>query len=123
MSTSGTPLTILQGTSTAIVADGIAIDGVPTDVTGWEVRAVIRRYPGSRAVLAEWVSGVPEAWQGQAITDGPKVTLEITPALAALWTWRTGVIQARVVEPGVNGRTARVIDTDVRLSPDIVPTT
>lgn len=117
--TTTTQLTIPQGTTRTIKASNIKDGaGAALDVTGWSVRAVIRQAGVTGPVVADW-STSPSGPQAQATASGTEVTLAITPAMSAAWTWSTGVLQAELTEPGP-GRVERIIDVLVYLDPEAV---
>ncbi|MGH3882113.1 MAG: hypothetical protein ACRDRC_01755 [Pseudonocardiaceae bacterium] len=113
-------LTITQGTTrTVTAADIVDAAGAPLVVTGWSVRAVIRRGAVAGPVVADW-STTPTGSQGQAAATGSTVTLSITPAMSAAWTWTMGRLHCEITEPGPNGRVERIIDEHVYLDPEAV---
>lgn len=125
-------LIIVQGTTCAIAAMDIRLDGVPIDLTGWTIHAVVRRDHVEGQLVATWRStpGVGEGLAEVAPADlaidptaiGQKwLYLRITPAMSSPWTWSRGVVQAEATEPsGSPPRTARVINRAVYLDREAV---
>ncbi len=115
-------LTIPQGTTRIITVNNI-IDGIgaPLSVSGWSVHAVIRAPGIGSPIVGDW-STTPTGTQGTAAAFGTTITLLITPTMSAAWTWSRGVLQAELTEPGPNGRTERIIDQAVHLTPETVTT-
>jgi hypothetical protein len=113
-------LTIPQGTTRQITATNIiGSDGSPLDITGWSVHAVIRAPGIGSPIVGEW-STTSATGIGVASVSGNTMTLLITADMSAAWDWSRGVLQAELTEPGPGGRTERIIDQPVRLSPEAV---
>lgn len=115
----GPTLTIPQGADHSITATAIrGSDGNPLDVTGWAVHAVIRAPGTGGPIVGEW-STTPTGAMGVASVSGTTVTLQIAASMFTDFNWSRGILQTKVTEPGP-GRTERLIDRPVRLSPDVV---
>lgn len=115
-------LIIPQGTTRLITVTNIVDSaGAPLSVSGWAVHATIRAPGIGSAVVGEW-STTPTGTQGTATTTGSTITILIPAAMSTAWTWSRGVLQAELTEPGINGRTERIIDQPVRLTPEVVTT-
>lgn len=105
-----TYLVMPQGVTWSV---GWTLTGSPGPLTppGWSARAQVRSDPDSLTVLWEW-STTPAAGQGTAsIAAGATagtivVTLAVTPAQSAAWTWRSGYYDVEAVDPA--GQVVRV---------------
>lgn len=114
------PIRIAQGTTRTIIISGIVdSNGDPLTITGWSVRAQIRRLPDS-PLLAEWVTGTPTGTQGQATASGTEVRLQVPYAMSEAWTWRVATLHVEITEPGVNGRRERITDVPIVVDPELV---
>lgn len=103
-------VTITQGADRTIrVSDITDAAGAPLDVTGWAVHATLRNSTVSGPVIAEWHT-TPTGDQLDATATGTEVTLAIPADVSAAWVWARGVIHAEIKEPGVDGRTERILD-------------
>jgi hypothetical protein len=114
-------LTLPQGTTCSISASNVRIDGVLVDMTTWTAHAVLRQWSEDGPLVAEW-STSPTGSQGQVVLGNGTAELAITPAMSAAWSWSLGICQCEVTEPGIGGRTARVIDQIVYLDREVVTT-
>lgn len=127
-----TTIPIVQGTTTAITAGNIRIDGALIDPTGWTIHAVLRRDHVEGLLVATWrnIPGPGEGLAEVAPADlnidpsavGQKwVYLRITPEMSSAWTLSRGVCHAEITEPsGSPPRKARIIDRPVYLDREAV---
>lgn len=118
-------ITVTQGTTRTIVISGIVdANGAPLDVSGWAVVAQIRRGTDTGSpLLAEWVSGTPTGTQGQATATGSTIQLAVPYAMSTAWTFRRGLLQCEITEPGPNGRRERIADTAITVDREVVRAT
>jgi hypothetical protein len=115
-------IVITQGaTRPILISDITDADNNPLDVTGWTVRAILRRKTVTGPVIAEWRT-IPTGSQGTATAIGREVTLAITPEMSAGWDLTYGILHAEITEPSPGERVERILDEFVYLDPEAVTT-
>lgn len=106
-----TGLTIPQGTTWGI-AWPITKDGEPTDLTGWTVKAQVRKTAANPTVLHEWSTA-----SGTATVTDSKVTLLVAAAVSSAWLWVRGVYDLELTSP--SGVVYRIAEGPVYVAPEV----
>lgn len=108
---------IQAGTDWAYAWPVLDSDGLPVDLTGWSAHAVLRanKYFPELPILFEWTS---EGDTPNASLANSAVTLSVNPDESDSWDWWSGTLQIKLVN--VSGKTARFIEQDVVVTPDVV---
>lgn len=106
-----TGLTIPQGVHWGI-AWPITQDGEPLDLTGWTVKAQIRKNIESDTVLYEWSNAA-----GNVTVNDSQVTLLVSPATSTAWTWERGVYDVELTSP--SAIVYRIAAGPVYVSPEV----
>lgn len=99
-------LTIPGGTDWTASWDVTDSAGVPLTVDGWTAQAQIREVDGGFLLAAL----APTA-------TGTQVTVNLTAATTAAWTFTTGVYDVHLIDP--SGHVTRIASGQVFVSPEV----
>jgi hypothetical protein len=86
--------------------------GDPLTVDGWTAKAQIRRYPTSVIVFYEW-----SAANQNIVVSGSSITLQLSAADSAAWTWNNGCYDLDLTDPDSN--VTRIAEGAVRVSSEV----
>lgn len=109
-------LTIPQGSSWSRTWALSDPNGGSLTLDGWSARAQVRITAESQVVLYEWNSANPDL-AGTTVLGNSSVTLLLTGAESANWTWRRGVWDLYVFNP--DGKPTRLVEGTFTVSPSV----
>jgi hypothetical protein len=110
-------LHINQGETTTLTVPAEPDDPTnPSSTAGLTARAQIRADPASTVVLHEWST----TDNSITLTDD-KVILTLSKATSKGWTWRRGVWELELTDPGTDG-TTKFIRGWVYVTPEVTRT-
>jgi hypothetical protein len=102
---------IIKGETFDIVVPVLDATEAPATVTGWTVKAQVRRSEDD-PVLHEW-----SAAQSNVSVGTITVTLNVLGAATSLWDWTSAAISIEVYEPG--GKPHVIASGTIRALPEI----
>lgn len=87
-------LVIPQGATWEIHWPVLNLDGTPTDLTTWSVRAQIRTNVNANTTLYEWSSAA-----GNVLLLSGEIVLSVPASTSSAWTWTDGVYDVELFQP------------------------
>jgi hypothetical protein len=107
-------LVIHQGSDFSHVVSVLDPSGAILNLTGYTARMQIRSYVDSIATLEDMTTG-----NGKIGLNGPagQLTLQLTSAVTAAYTWRSGVYDLEIASSGAI--VTRIMQGNVSLSPEV----
>lgn len=106
-------LRVNQGESFRVTIPVLDENNDPVAVTGMTVRGQIRAWDSAPTALYEWS---PTA--GNLAVSGSNVFLTVPAAESSAWTFRSGVYDVEIVDPGTSA-TSRLVEGLVVVYPEI----
>lgn len=113
MATLTFPLNINQGEAWSVTFPVIDANNNPMNVTGWTAKAQIRGAPGE-TVLYEW-----SAANSNITVSGTTVTISLTGAVSAAWTWIGINAEYDLYVTNLSGQPYRIAQGPVIVSPEV----
>jgi hypothetical protein len=107
-------LVIQQGSDFSHVVSVLDTSGAILNLTGYTARMQIRAYVDSITTLEDMTTG-----NGKIGLNGPagQLTLQLTSAVTAAYTWRSGVYDLEVASSG--NIVTRIMQGNISLSPEV----